>query len=220
MASQEWSVHHQKALALAQQARNAWRAGKKPATLDLYNRALVTEGFADHFLQDSYASGHQYPRALDAVGAKLRSDTEIDYKSEVTLLGLGRAKTYHDALCKLERGLPLKEGRFHGDHTKTGQDKRVMSETAFSLAQVIGVMLGKNLGLPNPHPSEGPDVSAILADAKVDPGPGKSPSAIWKEMTGAVASDLELAKANAGLKLETSAGTGYTAGDIAKALGK
>jgi len=218
MASREWSVHHGKALGLAQNARTALDHGNRQGHDDLIDKAIVTEGFADHFLQDSYASGHQYPRALDAISAKLGSTTKAGYGAELGRLGLSRAKTYHDRLCALQRGLPLREGRFHGDHTMTGGDNQVMVETARSLAQVVCALFGADLGLPAPHPSDGPDVAAILADTAIDPGPGESPSAIWQEMTGALQGDFAKAEGNRGLGLETSAGTDYTAGNIADAM--
>jgi hypothetical protein len=53
----EYSKHHRQALRLAEQYRSSRCPASKPCE-ELLADILLTEGFAQHFLQDSFASGH------------------------------------------------------------------------------------------------------------------------------------------------------------------
>jgi hypothetical protein len=66
-----WKEHHEKA---RDQARMAWRAKQlanqldneslKKVAADLSNEAIMTNGFGDHYLQDSFAAGHLINKIL------------------------------------------------------------------------------------------------------------------------------------------------------------
>ncbi|MBN2007662.1 MAG: hypothetical protein JXA21_30235 [Anaerolineae bacterium] len=82
LAEQEWRAQHGAALGLAARAYQAFQAGEQEAGAALSQQAVRTEAFALHFMQDSFASGHQYPRALEAVHtgddkAKLENTVEL-----------------------------------------------------------------------------------------------------------------------------------------------
>jgi len=240
LASREWKVQHDEARRLARMARSEYIERRNfRSARHLFNEALMTEAFADHFLQDSYASGHQYPRALDAISARnqrpwLRTaltglvtspmfamlDRNIISQRLLTAYtGYVRAKNYHDLLCKLERGLPLMEGRFHGDDTRNSQDERVTDETYYSLKEIVNYYyLGYDPSVRKAHPSAGPDVPGILADNAIDPGTNRSPSDIWSEMTKAIAKDRTIARELPTAELKTDAGTRYTAREITEAM--
>jgi len=59
LADKEWRTQHGSALGQASQAGKAYQKGGKAECNRLSQRALQTEAFGLHFLQDSYASGHQ-----------------------------------------------------------------------------------------------------------------------------------------------------------------
>lgn len=59
-----WADHHEKALNLADRAYDAEQAGDANEAAELQNEALLTNGFGDHYLQDSYASGHLINKTL------------------------------------------------------------------------------------------------------------------------------------------------------------
>jgi hypothetical protein len=80
-AQEQWRLYHRRALELATQARQEGSDDQK------FRHALVTNAFADHFLQDAFSAGH--------------NGTD----RETTIPSL--QKVYHDAFCCW--------GRFLGD---------------------------------------------------------------------------------------------------------
>jgi hypothetical protein len=210
LASKEWLVHHNRAVDLALDAKDALDGRDIEHARSFINNALVTEGFANHFLQDSYAAGHQYPRALDEVGARRSNPSKPVKWTKEAVTGIARGKDFHDQLNQMTRGLPLIEGRFHGDSTRNEQDDRVWWETGKSLAKVLGAFIGNDLRQGEPHPSSGPNIPEIMRDNEA--------KWIWMEMTEAVNQDLKYAELFYNLDLETSAGTPYKASEITNAL--
>jgi hypothetical protein len=171
LAQVQYKQHHKTAVDKAAKAAAAARElgreeGEKKAP---FNDALVTEGFAAHFLQDSYASGHQCPRALDEI-------PEGTSKWGKTLGSLG-TKNYHDMLCEI--AVPIAgpaAGWYHGDLAATGKEiTRLAGETAKSLEEVLATYWGFG-GAPQAAPSDGPDMAKIEGDPKL--------AKTWKKMVG------------------------------------
>ncbi len=182
----EYYKHHKAALAAAQ------RGDRK--------QALLEEGFASHFLEDSFAAGHMAPRALDR-----NSLTELEEDE----LGLNRTKNWHDALNLVDspEGLPTSRGGFHGDDTMTGNDLvTVATDVAASLREVLTTLEGHpepaNIQLPVPAYSE-------IMKSKYGP--------IWKRMTQDYEEDLEGAEKSEGT-LKTDGGTESSTKDVASRI--
>jgi hypothetical protein len=209
LTASEWHAWHGKAMASAQKARTFYAQGT-----EMYNRkgdeqaqlAIRDEAFGLHFLQDSYASGHQYPRALNAVnrtwvGSGIR--------------GLKQAKTYHDALCALPRGLDLQSGKkVHGDDTltKSGGDAYVAEQTFNSLAQVFAALSGQPLsawGAKPPRANYGPDVGKIMQDPEAGP--------IWYSLEHSLDEELKNARDNKDGTVTTDSGLTFKVADILSA---
>jgi uncharacterized protein DUF4157 len=162
LAAKEWGKHHQKAKATALAARAAYKNDKDMGD-KLTKMALQLEAFGLHFLQDSYAAGHQYPRALQMVS---KEDKGILKASGI--YGYIEAKNYHDALNKISTGIDLEVGgKFHGDDTADSRDNRVAIETYNSLVEVLSPIASINpteVGGEPPRANNGPDVDKIMQD--------------------------------------------------------
>lgn len=133
--------------------------------------AMRLEGFASHFLQDSFASGHFAPRALDAMASYLGDETEREIRK-----GKSRTKTWHDFFCMLPDGLPTSMGNFHGDYYMNSNDlNRVSEATKKSLINVLDSYLNRTNNSIEPNiPS--PAFGEIMADPVAGPA--------WKTMIG------------------------------------
>lgn len=59
-----WAAYHEEARTCAQQAYNAQQNGEHDRAARLRNEAMLLNGFGDHYLQDSYASGHLINKTL------------------------------------------------------------------------------------------------------------------------------------------------------------
>jgi len=204
LASKEYVTQHNKAVRLAGGARAAANAGNVGLARAKAEEAIAAEAFSGHFLMDTYASGHQVPHALTAVG-----DWKATQFARMPRLGLTFTKTYHDALNALPNGLDLMVGgKFHGDNTRTTQDDRVAEETYHSLAEVISTMSGVDLETPLPVANPGPDVPRILQDPAARP--------IWLAMMKKAAPMYRYAEAEKEQHYTTSSEqTGYTRKEIA-----
>lgn len=195
MAGREWANHHTKAMAMAMESQKM----KNPAARDgIMEAALKEEAFACHFLQDSYASGHQYPRAL----LPLRKGP-INFIIEAK-----NSRNYHDLLCALPKGLPLKEGRFHGDNLAGPQDDAMLIyQTANSLNEVFAAGGLTDMKRDAPAPSAGPDVGAIMQDEEAAP--------IWKNMMGHIEKRVEGQEDKNGFEeFSTDGGTEFTRNEV------
>ena len=62
----EYRGHHGSAMGHARAAGAMARAGNTKAADDAMSAAMQEEGFGNHFLQDTFASGHMAPRSLDS----------------------------------------------------------------------------------------------------------------------------------------------------------
>jgi hypothetical protein len=62
----EYRHHHAQAVALAGQAYQAKQQGNDAQSHALMQQAMQEEGFGNHFLQDTFSSGHMAPRSLDS----------------------------------------------------------------------------------------------------------------------------------------------------------
>lgn len=62
----EYRNHHSMALGHARQAASLSQAGDAAAATEEIRKAMQEEGFANHFLQDTFSAGHMAPRALDS----------------------------------------------------------------------------------------------------------------------------------------------------------
>ena len=139
--------------------------------------AMLEEGYAAHFLADTFAAGHAAPRALDRISTTGMSEEE---------LGLNRSKQWHDALNAAGGdGLPTTRGRFHGDDTMTGRELAVIGQDAgASLKEVLTTIAGSpvpaNIEIPTP------DFGQIQADPIYGP--------LWRRMMGDYEQDLRAAE--------------------------
>ncbi len=209
---QEYRTHHELALQHA-------RVGDR-------HKAMLEEGFASHFLEDAFASGHMAPRALDRIHARDAVDERLNspwasmedaadpagtFLESEAGQGLTRTKNYHDQLNKVAVDTTL--GRFHGDSEKnqwTQEYEVIAGVVAASLQQVLKTLedpayKATEIDLPKPLP----------AKIKADPTAGP----IWKRMEGSYAEDLKSAKGKHSKEnLVTDAGTTAKTGDIAKAI--
>ncbi len=91
LAAQEWRSQHGSALGLAAMAHQAFQAGDQETGAALSQQAVRTEAFALHFMQDSFATGHQYPRALEAVHSgddKKKLEDTVELTQALITLGI------------------------------------------------------------------------------------------------------------------------------------
>ncbi len=205
LAAKEWITQRAQAIKYASDAHKKYSEGNKNEGDSNTEKAVRYLGVAAHFLQDTFASGHQYPRALDDIDSWTAAGTALE--------GAGPAKTYHDALCALRNGLPMRYGggrRFHGDFTATASDAPVVKETYRALVDLLSIIkTGKGSSVKATY-NPGPDVPAIMSDAEAGP--------IWSAMVehlrkGKLAKGREAAAAGkAGYT--TSAGTSYSAKEV------
>lgn len=186
--SEYWSNHGQ-AMLLAAAAGKQQDLDKKK---ELYREAMIFEGFACHFLQDTFAAGHHAPRALDAMSSYWENTNEAK-------MGLQRTHYWHDFFCMVPNGLPTSQGRFHGDYYMDGHDLEVVSQrTSESVEQVVSLAFGL---APSKAPVlPVPDFSAIMADPVAGP--------VWKAMIGGGTQDLQ--GYGADLNESKKRGAGYT----------
>ena len=183
----EYRRHH--GLALAAAARRDGRT------------AMQEEGFAAHFLADTFAAGHAAPRALDRVSTTGMGEDD---------LGLNRSKQWHDALNAAGgEGLPTTRGRFHGDDTMTGRELAVIGQDAgASLKEVLTTLAGNpvpaNIQIPQP------DFGAIQTDPIYGP--------LWRRMMGDYEQDLREAerRGRRGESMTSDGGTTTATADIAR----
>ncbi|MBE9580994.1 MAG: hypothetical protein IMF18_05180 [Proteobacteria bacterium] len=234
LAAKEWRRQHGKAIGLADQAAKAYGDGKKAEGDSLKNLAMQTEGLGLHFLQDSFASGHQYPRALEAIHSDwqhaalnatkvllvvkfpLRGTGAIvtvkllgftDHKILSGIKGLQKSKVYHDALCCLQNGLDTLYGqKFHGDYTANQKDYAVVEETYNSLVEVLSTMCNTKSPSRKPRPNPGPDVGKIMKDDAARP--------IWCALEHSIDEMLENAEAQEDGTVKTDSGLQYKISDI------
>lgn len=199
LAAEEWRTQHEAALSAARLVPALKAEGRSEAAADFERSAIHAEAFASHFLQDSFAAGHQYPRANDAMSGHVWRE------------GVAQAKPFHDAFNELPEGLPLRSSagqmRMHGDNTGSIVDiTRVASVNAQSVAQVLAALQGPEAEAVAPK-TEGvaaqiptPDVAAILQDKDAAP--------LWIDMTSAVHADMAT-QGEQDHTLLTQAGTPY-----------
>ncbi len=210
----EYAGHHAKAVAHAE-------AG------DL-DGAMLEEGFAAHFLQDTFSSGHMAPRSLDSV-EHMHNDKKVETTldmitasiigaptvqhgaafAEDAKKGLKRSKQWHDFFCALPNGLPTDKGRFHGDYYMDGNDLEHVSDVVSeSLLEVLSAtQKGKKVSYGVSAKIPTPSFSQIMADPIAGPA--------WKLMMNDYAADLAKAKSNLkeGEKGVTDGGTQYDSMD-------
>ena len=62
----EYRNHHNLAMGHARQAASLANAGDGAAAAEEIRQAMQEEGFANHFLQDTFSAGHLAPRSLDS----------------------------------------------------------------------------------------------------------------------------------------------------------
>jgi hypothetical protein len=234
LAAKEWRRQHGKAIGLADQAGKAYQAGNKAKGNTLKNLALQTEAFGLHFLQDSFASGHQYPRALEAVHSGWQrfalNAVKSQFIQKLGLIGMGavvtikllgftddkilsaikglqKSKVYHDALCCLPNGLDMLYGqKFHGDYTANQKDYPVAEETYNSLLQVLSAICMTESPGKEPRPNSGPDVGKIMNDNAARP--------IWYALEHSIEGMLEEAEAHDDGTVKTDSGFQYKISDI------
>ncbi len=211
LAHQEWKKQHQVAMDKAAKAHQQFtsKSGDMKLAENLVHQALQVEGFAEHFLQDSYASGHQYPRAFEAI--------DVDWFRFLRLApsGVTVARTYHDILCILPNGLDLVRGKFHGDTIgpyKTmgkSDENLIVKQTYNSLAEVLSKIAGINpsqVGADSPVPNEGPNIGKIMNDEDAAP--------IWYSMERSLKQMIENAKFNMDGTITTDSGIRYNTSDV------
>ena len=166
LAQGQYVKYHKQAIKLASEAyldRTNKKIDHKTADNKFTQDALVTEGFAAHFLQDSYASGHQAVRALDEIPEFIKPYKKKK-RTGKTQLGIRmETKNYHDRLCQME--VPIlgpAAGKYFGDNKQTPAQKAILAEeTAKSLHEVF-VAYWPELEEGEPAaPSKGPDMGAI-----------------------------------------------------------
>jgi hypothetical protein len=187
---EEYRTHHAAAVALAQRSFQAAQAGNAAQASELTRQAILKEGFAAHFLADTFAAGHMAPRALDRISTTGLGEDE---------LGLNRSKHWHDALNAVtgSPGLPTTRGYFHGDDTMTGRELAIIgNDVGASLREVVTTAAGRaeaaNISLAAPN------VAEILATR--DYGP------IWRGMMGDYEQDLRGAERRGSRDTVTSDG--------------
>ncbi len=162
LAEKEWKTHHDKAVNYAKLAHSNLKENKLSKAKQHMHTALTNEAFGLHFLQDTFASGHQYPRAFDEV---------YDGSS-------GRPQTYHDILCELKGGIDMRYSRntshkFRGDDTGTDKDAEIVGgETFNSIAEVFCAAAGvpaSDVGAKTPMANPGPNIPKIMKDPVAGP---------------------------------------------------
>ena len=201
---EEYRTHHAAAVALAQRSFQAAQAGNAAQASELIRQAILKEGFAAHFLADTFAAGHMAPRALDRISTTGLGEDE---------LGLNRSKHWHDALNAVtgSPGLPTTRGYFHGDDTMTGRELAIIgNDVGASLREVVTTAAGRaeaaNISLAAPN------VAEILATR--DYGP------IWRGMMGDYEQDLRGAERRgaAGESMTSDGGVTTSTADIASSM--
>ncbi len=162
LAEKEWRAHHKKAKDKAIQAHKHLTDNELDKAKESMHLAITNEAFGLHFLQDTFASGHQYPRAFDCVfdGDK------------------GRPQTYHDILCDLKDGIDMRYSRapnqkFHGDNLADAKDEEVVGQETFnSIAEIFCAAAGvtpSTVGAEAPMPNPGPNIPEIMKDPAAGP---------------------------------------------------
>lgn len=162
LAECEWEANHKTAKGYAEAANRELKDNELGKAKDSMHNALVHEAFALHFLQDTFASGHQYPRAFDSVfdGPSFRS------------------KTYHDILCDLETGIDMRYSRntshkFRGDGTGTDKCAEIVGGESYnSIAEIYAIATGVEpsaIGAEKPMPNPGPNIPKIMKDPVAGP---------------------------------------------------
>jgi hypothetical protein len=210
----EYRNHHARACELAREART------NPARFD---EAIREEGFAAHFLMDSFAAGHQTPRALDRIHAQDHRQSvaavataaplvaapgvaaAATYAARNTEAGLGhlRSKPFHDALNRLPAGIPLRgvANNWHGDDTMTGTERAFMAlQVARSLAEIFRLAGRATTVTGSPEIPQGPDGAAIMASSD------EVAKRIWGELQSTYGGNLESAERRDSDATITSAG--------------
>jgi hypothetical protein len=198
----EYRGHHARAMAAA-------------AKGDM-STALIEEGFANHFLADTFASGHTVPRSLDSVEALHNEDTSVILTAALVpggavgpfaengIKGLTRSKSWHDFFCALPDGLPFSDGnRYHGDYYMDGSDLDRVSEVASeSLAEVLAAGEGKSY--KGNVKMVAPDFAGIQEDPVAGPA--------WRMMMRDYKADLDRARKAIGKdsKGRTDGGIGFS----------
>lgn len=162
LAEKEYDANHKVAKEYAVAANREIKEGKVSKAEDSMHKALTHEAFALHFLQDTFASGHQYPRAFDKV-----------YEGEDF-----RSKTYHDIFCELDSGMDMRYDRvpdhkFHGDDTADDTDKVIVGmETYYSIAEIYSTAVGidkSTVGALETKANPGPNIPKIMKDPVAGP---------------------------------------------------
>lgn len=192
----EYASQHDDALALAGLAWGARQAGDEAKYGELRQQAITQESFASHFLQDSFAAGHQSPTADDSSGLSV---------GEADTGDLQRRK-FHDRLNALENGLPMTGGmRFHGDdHMEGGERDTIADLNASSIGSVIQTADAGKTAISTSVISSAlpaPDEGMIMSDGDA--------REVWRDITEAAPGEDEMAL---GAKF-TAAGTSYSASD-------
>ncbi len=226
LAGMEFNAHYAKAMNAAMAARQLYQNGDQEGGQNTAEKAMLNLGFALHFLQDSFASGHQHPHAFEDVGSALGT---------AGLAWWGpNCNSFHDVLCALPNGLPVKYARanknFHGDDFSTSQDYDVARESYHAIGNVLKVLTGHlDYNIPTPEPGQGPDMNRIMNDPA-----NAEARTIWKSMMqyfeeGGASSFLERVKREPDQKevkdddgntkmvdniYTTSAGTAYFPSDV------
>jgi hypothetical protein len=186
----EYRAHHNAAIRAATGSFAASQAGNTAQANALIRQAMLEEGFAAHFLADTFAAGHMAPRGLDRI-----SESGLDEGE----LGLNRSKHWHDALNEVtgSEGLPTTRGRFHGDDTMTGRELGIIgNDIGASLREVLTTAAGRPERATFSIPA--PAVDQILATP--DYGP------IWRAMMGDYEQDLRAAERRGSRDTVTSDG--------------
>ena len=162
LAEKEYDANHETAMGYATAAKRELGNGQFDKAEESMHKALINEAFALHFLQDTFASGHQYPRAFDSV---------FDGSS-------GRPQTYHDILCELEGGINMRYSRdkshkFRGDGTGTDKDAEIVGKESYnSIAEIYCEATGavmSSVGAEKAEANPGPDIPKIMKDPVAGP---------------------------------------------------
>jgi hypothetical protein len=173
----------------------AAQAGNTAQANALIRQAMLEEGFAAHFLADTFAAGHMAPRGLDRI-----SESGLDEGE----LGLNRSKHWHDALNEVtgSEGLPTTRGRFHGDDTMTGRELAIIgNDVGASLARG-----GHHRRRPRPRP---PTFSLAAPNGRPRSSRPRDYGPIWRGMMGDYEQDLRGAERRgaAGESMTSDGGT-------------